>query len=42
MNQIKIFNDECEYRLEKTVNNFIKNKKVINVSYSVRDIGDSN
>ena len=39
---IKIFNNECEYKLECTVNDFIKNKKVINISYSVRDLGYSN
>ena len=39
MAKIKIFDDTERYDLEQAVNNFIKNKRVINVSFSQREAG---
>ena len=39
MPKIKIIEDNTTYFLEKEVNNFIKDKKVINISYAVHMCG---
>jgi hypothetical protein len=37
MNKVKFFHEETQIRLEYTVNDFIRDKDIINVSYSIND-----
>lgn len=39
MPKVIIMEDETRFKLERRVNEFIKNKKVINVSYAVAPCG---
>ena len=41
MNKVKFFYDEHQYGLEKKVNEFIRGRNVINISYSTHMIGYS-
>lgn len=41
MPKIKIFEDNSSYHLEKEINNFIQDKKVLNISYNVLMCGYS-
>lgn len=41
MKQVKFFRKDHQYELEKAVNEFIKNKNVISVSYSTNTVGYS-
>ena len=41
MKQVKFFRNEYQYQLESEVNDFIKNKNVISVSYSTNTVGYS-
>lgn len=41
MKQVKFFSNEYQYKLEREVNDFIKNKNVISVSYSTNTVGYS-
>ena len=41
MKQVKFFTNEYQYRLEREVNDFIKNKNIISISYSTNTVGCS-
>lgn len=41
MTKVKFFREECQDELEREVNNFIRNKRVINISYSTNSVGYS-
>lgn len=41
MSKVKMFSKSSQYELEKTINDFIKNTKVISVSYSTTRVGYS-
>ena len=39
MAKVKFFREENQVALEQKVNNFIRNKRVINISYSIAELG---
>ena len=39
MYKVKFFREETQVKLEIEVNDFIKNKKIINISYSMAQCG---
>ena len=39
MTKVKFFREESQLELEREVNNFIRNKRVVNVSYSIAELG---
>ena len=39
MNRVEMFHHSSQYELEKLINDFIENKKVISVSYSTTMVG---
>lgn len=41
MPKVKIFENDSSYYLEKEINDFIKDKKVLNISYNVHMYGYS-
>lgn len=41
MNKVKFFRNESQYKLEGEVNDFIKGKNVVSVSYSTNTVGYS-
>ena len=41
MSKVKIFEDNSSYRLEKEINNFIQDKKVLDISYNAHMCGYS-
>lgn len=41
MPKVKIFEDNSSYYLEKEINNFIQDKKVLDISYNVHMCGYS-
>ena len=41
MTKVKFFREEYQGELEREVNNFIRNKRVINISYSTNSVGYS-
>ncbi len=41
MTKVKLFREEGSYALETEVNNFIRDKRVINISYSTNTVGYS-
>ena len=41
MSRVEMFNSDSQYELEKKINAYIKDKKVISVSYSTTLVGYS-
>lgn len=41
MTKVRFFSNEHRYELEHAVNDFIRNKNVVNVSYSTSQVGYS-
>lgn len=41
MAKVRFFRNESQYDLEKAVNDFIRDKNVVNVSYSTNTVGYS-
>ena len=39
MTKVKFFSEQGSYALETKVNNFIRDKRVINISYSTNTVG---
>lgn len=39
MTRVKFFQEESQLELEREVNDFISNKRVVNVSYSIAELG---
>ncbi len=39
MAKVKFFREDSQLKLEREVDNFIRNKRVINISYSIAELG---